>query len=94
MNESDLIAAHKAACYNREMLVSDNKCGCFSCLKIFLPSEIEEWCCEVDDGEEVTVICPHCGVDSVLGESSGFPITQEFLQAMYRRWFTTEDTNA
>ena len=94
MNESYLEAAHEAARYNRVMLISDKKCGCFSCLKIYSPSEIEEWCCEKDDGEEVTAICPHCGVDSVLGESAGFPITQELLHAMYRRWFATEDSDA
>lgn len=93
MSESCLEAAHEAARYNRDILASDKKCGCFSCLKIFSPSEIEEWCCEVDDSEEVTAICPYCGVDSVLGESSGFPIAQEFLQAMYRRWFTAKEPN-
>lgn len=90
----ELTVAHDATRYNREALASDNKCGCFSCLKIFLPSEIEEWCCEEEDGDEVSAICPYCGIDSVIGESSGFPITQEFLQAMYRRWFTSEDDDA
>lgn len=55
------------------------------------PSEISEWIYELDEGEEVTAICPHCGIDAVIGESSGFPITPDFLRTMNRRWFGEED---
>ena len=94
MGHYDLRAVHNAARFNRDTLAQDGKCGCFYCLKVFFPSEIEEWCPEVEDGEEVTAICPHCGVDSVIGESYRFPITQEFLRAMHERWFRTEDIDA
>lgn len=86
MEEYDLDAAHNASTFNKD-IVLDTKCGCFHCLEIFSPSEIEEWCCEVEDGEEVTAICPHCGIDSVIGESSGFPISRDFLQLMRQKWF-------
>ena len=94
MDDYDLKAAHNAARFNRDTLSQDGKCGCFYCLKIFSSLEIEEWCPEVEDGEEVTAICPRCGVDSVIGEKSGFPITQEFLKAMHKRWFGKEDIDA
>ena len=94
MNERDLKAAHEAARYNKDKLAHDSKCGCFYCLKIFSPSEIEDWCPELDEDEEVTAVCPYCGIDSVIGESSGFPITQEFLQVMHDRWFGKEKSNA
>lgn len=58
------------------------------CQKIFKPSEIEDWL--FDDNacdRRGTAICPYCGVDSVIGESSGFPITEEFVKIMYDRWF-------
>ena len=74
MNRYDLKAAHNAARFNRDTLAQDSKCGCFYCLNIFSPSKIEEWCPEVEDSEEVTAICPHCGVDSVIGESCGLSI--------------------
>jgi hypothetical protein len=51
-------------------------------LKIFSPTEITDWC----DNEE-TAICPHCGIDSVIGESSGIPITKLFLKGMHKEWF-------
>ena len=94
MNCYDLKAAHNAARFNRDTLAQDSKCGCFYCLNIFSPSKIEEWCPEVEDGKEVTAICPHCGVDSVIGESCGFPITQEFLMRMHEWWFGKEHINA
>lgn len=90
MDEAYLKAAHEAARFNKEILEKDSKCGCFCCLKVFSPSEIEEWCAEEYDGEGVTAICPSCDVDSVLAESSGFPLTQEFLKEMQIRYFGGE----
>jgi hypothetical protein len=31
--------------------------------------------------------CPRCGIDSVIGDQSGFPITPEFPERMKRYWF-------
>ena len=67
-----------------EMLENDKKCGCFYCLEIFDPAEIEEWI-TCDRGD--TAMCPYCSVDAVIGESSGYPITKEFLEKMNRYWF-------
>ena len=75
--------AHKYSINNRTQLLKDNVCGCFYCLKIFNPNIIEEW---VEDTDGIA-LCPFCGIDSVIGESSGFPITEEFLQEMYKRYF-------
>jgi hypothetical protein len=38
-----------------------------------------------------TAICPKCGVDSVIGECTGYPITEEFLDDMYSFWMTGND---
>ena len=32
-------------------------------------------------------LCPACGIDSVLGSASGFPVTPEFLGRMNACWF-------
>lgn len=87
MENYDLKAAHEAARFNREILARSNKCGCFNCLRVFSPSKIEEWCPELNDGEEVTAICPYCGIDAILPESAGYPLTREFMGAMQERWF-------
>ncbi|AST89968.1 MULTISPECIES: cytoplasmic protein [Sutcliffiella] len=81
MNEL-LKQAHRFSSKNRKSLEESNVCGCFYCLKIFSPALIEEWW----DNEE-TAVCPHCGIDSVIGDSSDFHITKEFLQEMHEAWF-------
>ena len=81
--EWDLAAAHKHCFRNRSELQESEICGCFYCEKMFAPSEIEEW---TDDGD-TTALCPKCGIDSVIGSSSGFPIVPAFLKAMNARFF-------
>ncbi|MBO4440358.1 MAG: cytoplasmic protein [Spirochaetaceae bacterium] len=83
-SEEDLFAAHRYSLSNYDMLSQDKICGCFYCCKTFEPAKITEW---VNDKKGKTAICPFCGIDSVIGESSGFPITEEFLKAMKQRWF-------
>jgi len=68
--------------FHRKKLLKSSVCGCFYCLKIFPPKEIVEWC-----DRSTTALCPYCGIDSVIGEDSGYPITVEFLQEMKRSWF-------
>lgn len=79
----DYIEALEYSYNHREKLLADEKCGCFYCLTIFNPKEILDW---VDD-ISATAICPYCGVDSIIGESSGYPITKEFLSEMHNYSF-------
>ena len=74
--------AHRFSSHNRKNLEKDTRCGCFHCLKIFNHNEIDEWW---DDDD--TAVCPYCGIDSVLGASSGFSITEQFLKGMHKEWF-------
>lgn len=88
MIKDDYLVAHRFSSGHMETLKKDSVCGCFYCLRIFNPSEIEEWI--IDDNpidKDGTAICPHCGIDSVIGESSGFPITTDFLRGMKKCWF-------
>jgi len=83
MDKNDFILAHKYCTNNKTELLKDKKCGCFYCLKIFEPTEICRW---LNEGNG-TAVCPFCGIDSVIGESSGFPIEIDFLQGMKEYWF-------
>ena len=78
-----LIVAHYFAYNVREPLLKDKKCGCFYCLEIFDPKEIKEWIADVSG----TAVCPYCGIDSIVGEHSGFPIKKGFLRKMQQYWF-------
>ncbi len=76
-------AAYKYSASQKRQLENDKICGCFYCGKIFAPMEIDMWINDVGG----TAICPYCGVDSVIGESSGYPITKELLDIMNKTYF-------
>ena len=78
----DHIGAHEWSSYHRKTLRESDVCGCFYCLEVFPPSEIEDW---IDDDD--TALCPKCGIDSVIGSASGYPIEREFLKQMHDHWF-------
>lgn len=82
--EKDLIAAHRFCTANREMLEQNSKCACFYCKRIFDPKKITEW---IDDRDGQTAVCPYCYIDSVIGESAGYPLSGWFIEEMHRYWF-------
>jgi hypothetical protein len=86
MTTPDHIRAHRHCSRHREELLASARCGCFYCEAVFRPAEINEW---VDEwgGVGQTAMCPHCGIDSVIGSESGYPITTEFLATMKTHWF-------
>ena len=85
----DYIAAHKHSSNHRQELLSSETCGCFHCLSIYPPEKIwhDDWIDEDASGIGQTARCPECGIDSVIGSRSGYPVTIEFLAEMERHWF-------
>lgn len=82
-----LEAAHKHSSKHREEVLASTTCGCFYCQTTFPPRAIKEW---VDLGQNPageTALCPNCGIDSVIGDAAGFPLTASFLANMHQRWF-------
>ncbi len=86
MSDPDYVRAHAHSSGHRDELLRSEVCGCFYCLATFGPEEIEEWTDE-RGGVGTCAICPRCGIDSVIGSASGFPVTAEFLAAMHHHWF-------
>jgi hypothetical protein len=82
---ADVREAHKHCNLNRAAVEASTWCGCFYCYAIFSPTEICEWI-DQDSGSQ-TALCPRCGIDSVLADQSGYPITKEFMATMYSYWF-------
>ena len=80
-----LEAAHKhSLCNLRKLVTVPQKCGCFYCCSIFDSSEIKDWTYDIP---EYTALCPYCEIDSVIGEKSGYPITEVFMEEMHDYWF-------
>ena len=82
----DLEEANKHTLFHREELMQSETCGCFQCGAIFKPDEIKEWEYE-KKGVGTTALCPNCGMDTVVGSASGYPINEDFLTQMHQRWF-------
>ena len=83
MATKQIIDAHKHSSDHKSEIQKSELCGCFYCLKAFPPTKINEW---IDGGQ--TACCPHCGIDSVIGSVSGFPIEESFLDEMCGYWFS------
>lgn len=64
------------------------QCGCFHCGQIYSSEELDDTCFMTERSGKTTAFCPYCGVDAVLCEDSGFPITREFVAAMCRKYFS------
>lgn len=43
-----IIAAHERSSNHRTELLESESCGCFYCLEIYTPGEIEDW---IDNGQ-------------------------------------------
>ena len=78
----DVKNAHEHSSKHRAEILASEICGWFYCEKTFRAEEIKDW---TDD--EQTALCQKCGIDSVLGSASGFPIDKEFLHQMCECWF-------
>ena len=76
--------AGKRCMGNQEAVQTAKKCGCFYCLKIFDPREVEitQWA-DGCFGIPFTALCPYCDIDSVLPETPDYPISQEFLERLH-----------
>ena len=60
---------------NKSMVEQSGKAGCFRCCKVFGPKEVAH---HTDGGQ--TCVCPNCGHDCVVGDASGFEVSEENLQ--------------
>ena len=86
--EYPFVAAHKHSSNHRQEIQESEFCGCFYCENTFPPSSIKEWIDEDHGGTGQTALCPKCGIDSVIGDKSGYTITKDFLVGMNRLWFS------
>ena len=84
---ADVQAAHEHSSNHRAEVMSSARCGCFYCCATFSPSDIAEWVDEAPGGEGQTALCPKCGIDSVIGDRSGFDISEQLLTTMRAHWF-------
>lgn len=82
-----LVAAHRHSIFHKSEVSKSSVCGCFYCLHTFKPSEIMDWV-DQENPQGPTAVCPKCGIDSVIGSESGYPIeSSTFLKEMNDYYF-------
>jgi len=75
----DIEQACRASRRNRAKVQAAKECGCYFCLRSFPSTDVVDWA----DLDEMTALCPHCGIDSVLPSVTD----KEALIAANERWF-------
>jgi hypothetical protein len=80
-----IINPHKLSFANKKFIQKSEVCGCFRCGSIFPPNQIIDWACESNERGE-TAFCPHCCIDSVIGDFN-CRIDKQFLLEMKTFWF-------
>ena len=81
--------AHKATIFHEKDILASSVCTCFYCGYQFDPHKEEdlEWLDETNPKGR-TLVCPMCGIDCIVGDASGFPITDDaFINSCTEAWF-------
>lgn len=82
---AELKAAHKKSFQNFEEIRASDQAACFYCLEVFSASDVTLW---VEENSGIkTAKCPHCEIDSVIGDASGVELTKDFLERMHDVYF-------
>ena len=76
--------AGRASFRNWSNVKRSELCGCYHCCRIFSSSEVTEC---IPDNDLTTAVCPHCGIDAVLGDASGIPLQKDILEELRAYWF-------
>jgi len=81
--------AHKATIFHEKEILASSLCTCFYCAYQFDPHEekdLEWW--DINNPKGKTLVCPMCGIDCIVGDASGFPITDtDFIMACTEELF-------
>ena len=79
--------SHRSSFENKKQILASNIVGCFYCKQLFPATEItnEDY---IQDKNSGTAECPHCRIDSVIGDASGIELSFEFLEAMNKYYFS------
>jgi hypothetical protein len=78
-----VVDAHRHSIRHSREIKASGICGCFYCMRQFAPDAIKHRLVE-----EGTALCPHCGIDSIIGDASRHEISATLLARMNEAWFT------
>lgn len=68
---------------HRARLLASEVAVCYYCFSEYAPSFVTKWC--DGDDQDQAAICPHCGVDAVVGFDG--PIDTAWIKAAHEHGF-------
>lgn len=81
--------AHKATIFHEKGIFASSVCTCFYCGYQFDPhneKDLEWW--DETNPKGKTLVCPMYGIDCIVGDASGFPVTDtDFIMICSEVWF-------
>ena len=84
MTVEELLKIHKLSSNHKKLLMKEDICGCGYCVSIFNPKLITDW---IEDENDLTAICPYCGIDSVIPKHFDYELNKELLKEMRGYFF-------
>ena len=93
MTVEELFKIHKLSSNHKKLLMKEDICGCFYCVSIFNPKLITDWIEDelitdwIEDADDLTAICPYCGIDSVIPKHSDYELNEQLLEEMREYFF-------
>jgi hypothetical protein len=88
-SDAEIKRAHKHTIFHAHEIGASTVCVCMYCGHEFHPAELgsRNWT-DLRSPKGTTALCSQCGIDAVIGDASGFPVTDiHFKARCTRAWF-------
>lgn len=76
--------------HNEIEILNSDVCSCIFCCQTYSARLVKDW---VSDTKGNNAICPNCGIDAVVGDSSGYTFDKKRLRAINLHFFYDEYMN-
>ena len=68
---------------NELEIISSERCGCLYCGSTFSARKVKSW---LKDGQNLSAVCPNCGMTKVVGDSSGLNVSKPKIVKMSKSY--------
>lgn len=82
--EPSLEALHERAHDNEIEILQSKTCSCFFCRQTYDARKVNDW---ITGESGMSAICPECGMDAVIGDKGGEPLSKETLKELNLAYF-------